>query len=83
MSDFITLDFKVGMFLRYGKTKVEIVRIKQPYAIIKLPSISASLGKYPERKINLLAYKESDVIDVESLQTEESLERAELEDLLN
>ena len=84
MSDFTTYDFKIGMSLMVGKCRAEILSIEHPYAMVKLPGLSKEgLGKYPQRKINLLAYKEADSIDVESLQSDEALERAELADLLD
>lgn len=84
MSDFTTHDFKIGMSLMVGRCRAEILSIEYPYAMVKLPGLSKEgLVKYPQRKINLLAYKEVDIININALQSDEALERAELADLLD
>lgn len=81
--EFTARDFKVGQFLRLNKTKVKIVEIKYPYAVVEMLSISKTLGRYPKHAINITGFTENDIIDPETLQSEEALARAELDDLLN
>lgn len=86
MSDFTSFDFKVGMFLRYNKTKVEILKINHPYALLQFPC-NNSAGIKPTYAVNLLKFTKDDIIVPEELCSKEYSEDEDwtepLEDLLD